>query len=169
MGVAATGRTDLAYEVTKATATEIAACGVNLMLGPVLDVLNNARYQPLGVRATGDDPQEASSYGLAALNGIKDAGARAVRFAQMNVDAGVKVLMANPVIKKAIDERGLQVHGTLFDIASGCLQDLGVGTKSSKAGARQTNGGSDGTPEEIIRGQHATLVFGAGGAGMKAH
>lgn len=74
MGVAATGRADLAYEVTKATATEISACGVNLMLGPVLDVLNNARYQPLGVRATGDDPQEASLYGLAALSGIKDAG-----------------------------------------------------------------------------------------------
>ncbi|KAF4998557.1 hypothetical protein FGRMN_3084 [Fusarium graminum] len=74
MGVAATGRADLAYEVTKATATEISACGVNLMLGPVLDVLNNARYQPLGVRATGDDPQEVSQYGLAALRGIRDAG-----------------------------------------------------------------------------------------------
>lgn len=74
MGVAATGRADLAYEVTKATATEIGACGVNLMLGPVLDVLNNARYQPLGVRATGDDPQEVSQYGLAALRGIRDAG-----------------------------------------------------------------------------------------------
>ncbi|KAI1045481.1 hypothetical protein LB505_006287 [Fusarium chuoi] len=44
------------------------------MLGPVLDVLNNARYQPLGVRATGDDPQEVSQYGLAALRGIRDAG-----------------------------------------------------------------------------------------------
>lgn len=74
MGVAATGRADLAYEVTKATATEISACGVNLMLGPVLDVLNNARYQPLGVRATGDDPQEVSQFGLAAMNGIRDAG-----------------------------------------------------------------------------------------------
>jgi beta-N-acetylhexosaminidase len=74
MGIAATGRADLAYEVTKATATEISACGVNIMLGPVLDVLNNARYQPLGVRATGDDPQEVSQYGLAALKGIHDAG-----------------------------------------------------------------------------------------------
>ncbi|PNY24476.1 Beta-hexosaminidase [Tolypocladium capitatum] len=74
MGVAATGRAELAYEITKATATEISACGVNLMLGPVLDVLNNARYQPLGVRAIGDDPQEVSQYGLAALRGIRDAG-----------------------------------------------------------------------------------------------
>jgi beta-N-acetylhexosaminidase len=74
MGVAATARTDLAYEVSKATATEVGACGINLMLGPVLDVLSNARYQPLGVRATGDDPQEVSLYGIAAMNGIKDAG-----------------------------------------------------------------------------------------------
>jgi beta-N-acetylhexosaminidase len=74
MGIAATGRADLAYEVNKATATEVGACGINLMLGPVLDVLSNARYQPLGVRATGDDPQEVSQYGISALNGIKDAG-----------------------------------------------------------------------------------------------
>lgn len=74
MGIAAAGSPELAYEVTKATATEISACGVNLMLGPVLDVLNNARYQPLGVRATSDDPQEVSQYGLAAMAGIRDAG-----------------------------------------------------------------------------------------------
>ncbi|KZL81856.1 glycosyl hydrolase family 3 n terminal domain-containing protein, partial [Colletotrichum incanum] len=74
MGVAATGRVELAYEVSKATATEVGACGINFMLGPVLDVLSNARYQPVGVRATGDDPQEVSQYGIAAINGIRDAG-----------------------------------------------------------------------------------------------
>lgn len=74
MGIAAAGRPELAYEVNKATATAVGACGVNMMLGPVLDVLSNARYQPLGVRATGDDPQEVSQYGIAAMNGIKDAG-----------------------------------------------------------------------------------------------
>ena len=74
MGVAAVGSLDLAYEVAKATATEVSACGVNLMLGPVLDVLNNARYQPIAVRTAGDDPQEVSQYGLAALRGIRDAG-----------------------------------------------------------------------------------------------
>ncbi|KAK8097998.1 beta-hexosaminidase [Apiospora kogelbergensis] len=74
MGIAATGSTELAYSVAKATATEISAVGVNLILGPVLDVLTNARHQPLGVRAIGDDPQEASQYGIATLNGYKDAG-----------------------------------------------------------------------------------------------
>lgn len=74
MGIAAAGSTELAYNVAKATATEISAVGVNLILGPVLDVLTNARHQPLGVRAIGDDPQEASQYGIATLNGYKDAG-----------------------------------------------------------------------------------------------
>ncbi|KAL2260298.1 hypothetical protein VTK26DRAFT_5736 [Humicola hyalothermophila] len=74
MGQAAAGSVDLTYQIAKATATEISAVGVNLILGPVLDVLSNARYQPLGVRATGDDPQEVSQYGIAAINGYKDAG-----------------------------------------------------------------------------------------------
>ncbi|KAK1831095.1 hypothetical protein QBC39DRAFT_426255 [Podospora conica] len=74
MGQAAAGSADLAYEVAKATAIEVSAVGVNLILGPVLDVLTNARYQPLGVRAIGDDPQEVSQYGIGAINGYKDAG-----------------------------------------------------------------------------------------------
>ncbi|KAI1260214.1 glycoside hydrolase family 3 protein [Xylariaceae sp. FL1019] len=74
MGIVATGSLDLAYKVAKATATEISAVGVNLILGPVLDVLTNARHQPLGVRTNGDDPQEASQFGIATINGYKDAG-----------------------------------------------------------------------------------------------
>lgn len=74
MGLAATASLELAYNVAKATATEVSAVGVNLILGPVLDVLTNARYQPIGVRASGDDPQEVSQYGIAAIKGYKDAG-----------------------------------------------------------------------------------------------
>ncbi|KAK5169787.1 uncharacterized protein LTR77_005765 [Saxophila tyrrhenica] len=74
MGLAATGSKELAYEVAKATAEEIAACGINLMMGPCLDVLTNARNQPLGVRTFGDDPQEVSGYGIAFMKGFKDAG-----------------------------------------------------------------------------------------------
>lgn len=74
MGIAATGSKDLAFDVAKATAEEIAACGVNLIMGPCLDVLTNARNQPLGVRTTGDDPQEVSDYGIAFMKGYKEAG-----------------------------------------------------------------------------------------------
>ncbi|KAF2473255.1 glycoside hydrolase [Lindgomyces ingoldianus] len=74
MGIAAAGSTDLAYEVAKATAQEISACGINWIFGPCLDVLTNARNQPLGVRTAGDDPQEVSAYGVAFMKGYKDAG-----------------------------------------------------------------------------------------------
>lgn len=74
MGIAATGSKALAHEVAVATAQELKAVGVNWILGPVLDVLTNVRNQPLGVRTTGDDPQEASQYGVQFMSGFQEAG-----------------------------------------------------------------------------------------------
>jgi beta-N-acetylhexosaminidase len=74
MGIAATGSKELAFEVAKATAEEISACGVNLVMGPCLDVLTNARNQPLGVRTAGDDPQQVSDFGIASMKGYQAAG-----------------------------------------------------------------------------------------------
>lgn len=74
MGVSATASLSMAYSVANATAKEVKAVGVNLILGPVLDVLSNARLQPIGVRSSGDDPQEVSQYSIEAINGYKDAG-----------------------------------------------------------------------------------------------
>jgi beta-N-acetylhexosaminidase len=74
MGLAATGSKKLAKEVAKATAQELSAVGVNWILGPVLDVLTNVKNQPLGVRTTGDDPQEVSAYGVEFMRGYQEAG-----------------------------------------------------------------------------------------------
>ena len=74
MGVAATGSTDMAFEIAKATAEELDAVGINWIMGPCLDVLANIKNQSLGVRSSGDDPDEVSRYGIAAMNGYKDAG-----------------------------------------------------------------------------------------------
>lgn len=74
MGVAATGSTEMAYEIAKATGQELASVGINWIMGPVLDVLTNVKNQPLGVRTSGDDAEEVSKYGLAFMRGYKDAG-----------------------------------------------------------------------------------------------
>lgn len=74
MGVAATGSTDMAYQIANATAEELSSVGVNWIMGPVLDVLTNVKNQPLGVRTTGDDPDEVSKYGVAFMKGYRDAG-----------------------------------------------------------------------------------------------
>lgn len=74
MGMAAAGSKKLAKDVARATAQELSSCGINWVLGPVLDVLTNARNQPLGVRSIGDDPQEVSSYGVECMKGYQEAG-----------------------------------------------------------------------------------------------
>ena len=74
MGLAATGSVDLAYQVAKATAEEISACGINWIMGPCIDVLTNTRSQPMGVRSSGDDPQEVSKFGVASMRGYQEAG-----------------------------------------------------------------------------------------------
>ena len=94
------------------------------------------------------------------LAAIRDDKARAIRVAELNVQAGVKVLMANSAIREAIQDRGLQVHGCLFDLASGRVRDLGYGT-----GKGGRFGSSD---DEVVRGNHAMLVFRGGNASMSA-
>lgn len=74
MGVAATGSTEMAFSIAKATAEELAAVGINWVMGPCLDVLTNIKNQPLGVRSWGDDADEVSRYGIAAMEGYKEAG-----------------------------------------------------------------------------------------------
>ncbi|KAI0178626.1 carbonic anhydrase [Hypoxylon sp. FL1284] len=92
--------------------------------------------------------------------------ARSVRIAELNVAAGVQVLMANAVIQDAVAERGLEVHGVFFDIGSGRVRDLGLGT--GKAGLKGVNGGA--SAPDVVRGKHAMLVFrnGSEGAAMQA-
>ncbi|KAL8753830.1 MAG: hypothetical protein Q9199_004767 [Rusavskia elegans] len=74
MGVAATGSTEMAYDIAKATGQELGAVGINWIMGPCLDVLTNVKNQPLGVRSMGDDPEEVSKFGVAFMKGYNDAG-----------------------------------------------------------------------------------------------
>lgn len=74
MGLAATGSKKLAKDIARATAQELNSCGINWILGPVLDVLTNARNQPLGVRSVGDDPHEVSAYGAECIKGYQEGG-----------------------------------------------------------------------------------------------
>ncbi len=97
------------------------------------------------------------------LGAISDPVKRGVRLAELNVISGVETLQANYVVEDAIRERGLEVHGVIYDIASGKLKDLGVG--SSAKGAE--GAGTQGKPE-VIRGKHGCLVFKDEGAEMTA-
>jgi carbonic anhydrase len=97
------------------------------------------------------------------LDAIRDDKAKAIRVAELNVQAGVDVLMSNFTIMDAIKDRGLEVHGCLFDIGSGRIRDLGFGTKGSR------RAGAGGSSDEIVRGRHAQLVFRGSNASMAIH
>lgn len=58
------------------------------------------------------------------LEALKDDDERAVRVAELNVRAGAEALKEHPAIKKAVSERGLTLHGAIFDIATGELRML---------------------------------------------
>ncbi|KUJ21761.1 carbonate dehydratase [Mollisia scopiformis] len=94
------------------------------------------------------------------LNAIKDSAKRAVRLAELNVEAGVQVLLSNFVVEEAVKDRGLKVHGAVYDIACGKVRDLKCGNSGSLPGSA--------TEEEleIIKGNHGMLVFGGDGAKM---
>ena len=88
------------------------------------------------------------------LKGIVDDSKRAMRLAELNVEQGVRVLSANFVVEEAMRDRGLRVHGCLYDIGCGKIRDLGVG---GKGGAEE---------DEVVKGKHGVLVFREGGAAM---
>lgn len=95
------------------------------------------------------------------LQGLRDEHTRSARVAELGVESGVGVIMANWAVREAVKERGMEVHGCIFDVATGRLRDLGLGTDGiMRSGS--VNG------EEVVRGRHATLVFRDGGATMSA-
>lgn len=76
-----------------------------------------------GLRAV-RDANEAELYAIA------DDAVRATRLAELNVEAGTRTILANKAVQEAIKERGLQVHGTIYHVGTGVLQDLEFGAGS---------------------------------------
>lgn len=93
------------------------------------------------------------------LDAIPESKDRIVRMAELNVAAGARVLLANHAIQDAIRDRGLQVKGVVFDLATGRLRDLGVGDAGEDAVRADGN---------TVRGKHAMLVFRGSTSAMKA-
>lgn len=74
LGIAASGRPDMAYEVARGIGRQMRALGVNMIHSPVVDVNTNPDNPEIGRRAFGDDPQVVAEYALAMLTGFKEEG-----------------------------------------------------------------------------------------------
>ena len=68
------------------------------------------------------------------LEGLPNDDARAARVAELNVQQSIEVLRQHPAIKRAVVERGLELHGLIYDIGAGQLKIL------EEVGGRKMNG-----------------------------
>lgn len=63
-------------------------------------------------------------------------GDLSLKMTELNVLAGVKTLKQKAVVLNAIQDRGLQVHGLIFDVGSGMLRELETGEPEEVVKAR---------------------------------
>jgi beta-N-acetylhexosaminidase len=74
MALGATRDAALAREAGKLTGEELKALGVQMNFAPVLDVNSNPDNPIIGIRSFGSDPEWVSRLGLAAMQGLREAG-----------------------------------------------------------------------------------------------
>lgn len=55
-----------------------------------------------------------------------EGAAQGTRMAELNVMNGVEVIRSNPDVMAAVKERGLTVHGVIYDLATGLLRPLEI-------------------------------------------
>lgn len=74
LGMGATGDLPLTYNTSKAAGEELAYSGINMILGPVADVLTNYDNKVVSQRTFGGDPQAVASFVIQAVNGYTHGG-----------------------------------------------------------------------------------------------
>jgi carbonic anhydrase len=62
----------------------------------------------------------------------------ALKLVELNVRAGVKVLEENPTVIDAISERGLKIHGVIYDVGSGELKEIDIEEDEETVRSRKT-------------------------------
>lgn len=62
----------------------------------------------------------------------------ALKLVELNVRAGVKVLEENPTVIDAISERGVKIHGVIYDVGSGELKELDIEEDEETVRSRKT-------------------------------
>ncbi|KAK1066711.1 hypothetical protein LTR74_006921 [Friedmanniomyces endolithicus] len=101
----------------------VAGCLANGKLGGSLDIW----LQPLRALREKHDAE---------LKGMEVDGQKAFMSAA-NVRQGVEVMKRIPTVIDAMKERGLQVHGLVYDLASGKLEDVDCDEKDDVAALRE--------------------------------
>jgi carbonic anhydrase len=67
-----------------------------------------------------------------------DEKAKGLKLVELNVRSGIDTLMDNPVVLDAVTERGLKVHGLIYDVGTGELNELDINETEEKINSRTT-------------------------------
>lgn len=70
----ATNNPDYAYQVALASGQELSSTGINMVLGPVADVLTNYDNTVIGERSFGSDPLQVGLFVAQSVRGYREAG-----------------------------------------------------------------------------------------------
>ncbi len=74
MALGAVGSPELAYQVAAAEARQLLDAGINMSLGPVIDINVEPGNPIIGLRSFGDDPLKVSTLGQAYISGLQESG-----------------------------------------------------------------------------------------------
>ena len=107
MGIGASGMSELAYAVGRATAEESKALGVRFVFAPVADLNNNPENPIINVRSFGEDPFAVADLVRALTRGLQDGGVLAsVKHFPGHGDTATDSHAALPVLN--VDKERLQ-------------------------------------------------------------
>ena len=74
MAIGATGDEQCALSTGRVFGEELAALGINVNLGPCVDVITDLTDLGMSTRVYSDDPQTAAELGIAFMNGVSESG-----------------------------------------------------------------------------------------------
>jgi carbonic anhydrase len=111
------------YAVQYLQVKHIIICG-HTSCGGIAAALDNKK---LGLIDTWLMPLRAiRQQNLPLLNTLSEAD-QSLKLVELNVRAGAKNLMENPIVIDAMTERGLQIHGLIYNVGTGELRELDIG------------------------------------------
>ena len=61
-----------------------------------------------------------------------------LKLVELNVRQGVDVLTDNSIVLDAINERGLKIHGLIYDVGTGELKELDINESEEMISSRTT-------------------------------
>jgi len=123
------------YAVAAVGVRHVVLCG-HTACGGVAAALANKR---IGVIDAWLAPLRRLRMGLAAELAGLGAEAANLRLVEANVAEGVKVLRANPNVLRAARDRGLLVHGAVYDLKTGLVRELAVEEGEAEVRAREAS------------------------------